>query len=320
MKKLMFLLLVVTLSAACSDDDGCTPGGSGNMELVSPKLFATLPVDNPMTGALSVYPCQQNSSIYFGNYNSNGELTPIHGFYVTQNGSANGGGPVVRLPIGVYNMVYWALPVATTTQYSGPAVVDPAVTIGSDLSTLYYGLRKRENVADTTYYPTYDYALAVGSVDIGKEDLQAALKRKSAAIDVIVQNKDNTAFAENIDSMWVHLGGIAEKINFYTGEPTNVARTVDFPLISSENNMKRISNTVMVFPSTPSPLFQLFIQLNNGTIKVYKQNLAEALTAGSKLTLTLTLNEIMSEENEVGEFTVNDWTEKTETIDVPPIW
>ena len=319
MKKLVLLSLLIPIFSACSDDE-CGSGNVSVLELVSPKLFADLPIDNPMTGALSVYPCLENSSVYFGNYNKDGALSPIQGFYVTQNGFADVGGPAVRLPVGTYNMVYWGLPVVTTPTYDSPAVVDPPVPIGWDLSTLYYGLRKHSTVSDTTYYPTHDYALAVAPVNIGSEDLKAALQRKSSAINVIVQNKDNSAFAANISSMWVHLGGISEKINFYTGEPTNVYRTVEFPLLSSENNTKRISNTVFVFPSSPSPLFQLFIQLNNNQVKVYRQKLSEALVAGSKLTLTLTLNEVMSEENEVGEFTVNDWTENTEAIEVPPLF
>ena len=108
MKKLMLLLFSVALLSSCLDDEECDRDKPVNGGLVTPKLFATLPADNPMTGALSVYPCEEGSSIYYGNYNRNNELSPIHAFYITQNGSASTGNPTVKLPVGVYNMVYWA--------------------------------------------------------------------------------------------------------------------------------------------------------------------------------------------------------------------
>lgn len=316
----MLLLSIPLFFIACLDDEECNPEKNNSGTLIIPELYATLPANDPMTGALSVYPCRENSSIYFGNYNRSGELLAIHAFYITQNGTANSGSSPVRLPIGTYNMVYWGLPQATTPQYVPSAVQDPPVQIGDDLSTLQLKLRKYENINDTTYYPTHDYALAVAPVNIGTEQLHAALKRKSAAIDVIVQNKNNASLAENIDSMWVHLGGIADGINFYTGVPSNIFRTVEFGLEANEDNTKRISKTVMVFPSSPSPLFQLFILLDNQQTKVYKLNLSKTLTAGTKLTLTLTLNEIISEENKVGEFTVDNWTEYSESVVIPPFF
>lgn len=40
------------------------------------------------------------------------------------------------------------------------------------------------------------------------------------------------------------------------------------------------------------------------------------MTANSKLTLTLTLGDIFSEESS-GEFTIDNWNEESQTIDVP---
>lgn len=318
MKHLIVCLFVIPILIACSSEDECNYGKNSS-NLITPKLYVNLAIDNPMTGILTVYPCNANSSIYFGNYNKDGELVVINATYLVKDGYATNGQPSVRLPIGNYNMVYWGIPIATTPQFDFPATREPPITLGADLAALKYELFKYPS--DTTYYPTYDYALGTGVVNIGSEQLTAALKRKTAAIDVIVKNKDNSAFNANIDSMWIYVGGISQAINFYTGDPDySSVRTVKIPLVSTESNTKRISKTAMTFPSVSSPLFQLFIELNNGQIKTYKQNLSSALTAGTHLTLTLTLNEILSEENEIGEFTVNNWTETSEGFDIPPLF
>lgn len=58
------------------------------------------------------------------------------------------------------------------------------------------------------------------------------------------------------------------------------------------------------------------ILLKNGNVKSFKQTLNAPLTANSKLTLTLTLGDIFSEESS-GEFTIDNWNEESQTIDVP---
>ena len=48
------------------------------------------------------------------------------------------------------------------------------------------------------------------------------------------------------------------------------------------------------------------------------QTLNGPLEANSKLTLTLTLGDIFSEESS-GEFTLDNWNEESQTIDVPSL-
>lgn len=88
MKKLMIVMLgLLTLVSACSDNDdegsyGVTSG------LITPKIRArvTDPLNqNPFTGILEVYPCKDETSIYYGNY-INGKLTVFNGYYVISEG------------------------------------------------------------------------------------------------------------------------------------------------------------------------------------------------------------------------------------------
>ena len=76
--------------------------------------------------------------------------------------------------------------------------------------------------------------------------------------------------------------------------------------------------TVMLFPSFGKPEFQMSIILKNGNVKSFKQTLNGPLEANSKLTLTLTLGDIFSEESS-GEFTLDNWNEESQTIDVPSL-
>ena len=116
--------------------------------------------------------------------------------------------------------------------------------------------------------------------------------------------------------MTVHIGGIAEKMNLYTAAVTNQTKTVAFPLVLSTDGTQMSNATVMLFPSSVSPLFQLIVTLKNGTVKTFKQPLSSPLKANTRLTLTLTLAEIFSEE-ETGNFTIDNWQEESETIDIP---
>lgn len=58
------------------------------------------------------------------------------------------------------------------------------------------------------------------------------------------------------------------------------------------------------------------IILKNGTTKNFKQTLNAPMAVNSKLTLTLTLGDIFSEESS-GDFTIDNWNEDSQTIDVP---
>jgi hypothetical protein len=53
-------------------------------------------------------------------------------------------------------------------------------------------------------------------------------------------------------------------------------------------------------------------------VKSFRQALSSPLDANAKLTLTLSLGDIFSEESS-GDFTIDDWNEKNENIDIPII-
>lgn len=96
--------------------------------------------------------------------------------------------------------------------------------------------------------------------------------------------------------MTVRVTNIAGELNFYTGAPQGNPRTVAFPLVRSVDSTQMSNATVMLFPSFGKPEFQMSILLKNGNVKSFKQTLNAPLTANSKLTLTLTLGDIFSEE------------------------
>ena len=305
MKKLMLLTLLSTfIFYSCSDDDSCTTCKEDNGSLVTPDLSVTLSdTQSPMTGVLEAYPCQAGGAIYYGNY-IEGKLTSFPGMYYLQNGEIYGDkNREISLPVGTYNMIYWGTPKYEEPIYSNPVVVDPQITIGGDLSQQYFGLRKVS--ADTTYYPVFDLVYTVKPAHIGTEELK-----------VIVKN--NGILSSSIAGMEVHVGGIAEKLNMYTAAPVNQTKTVSFPLVLSADGTQMSNATVMLFPSSAKPMFKLIIKLKNGNTKVYQQPLNAPLKANNKLTLTLTLGDIFSEETSGG-FTIDNWQEENETIDIPTL-
>lgn len=326
MKKFIFLAAIIF--AGCSSDNQMLPiydgnwnnGGGENDGLISPQVRATVnTTDNPqspMTGVLEVYPCQAGTSIYYGNFMDD-VLTPFPGMYTLKDGNTFGTpNRAISLPVGTYNMIYWGTPKYEEPIYGNPAITDPQLTIGGDLSQQYFGLRR--NLPDTTYYPVYDMVYAVKPANIGTEDLNASMKRQVAGLKVTIKDRNNGILSSSIASVKVHIGGIAEKINMYTAEPLNQTKTVAFPLILSTDGTQMSNATVMLFPSATSPLFQLFITLKNGTVKSSKQTLSAPLKANTRLNLTLTLGDIFSEE-ETGNFTIDNWQEESETIDVPSL-
>ncbi|MDD3040211.1 FimB/Mfa2 family fimbrial subunit [Bacteroides sp.] len=328
MKNIIFMaILTAAIFAGCSSDNPMLPeddcgnvgnSGGNNSGLISPDINATVnSPDNsqsPMTGVLEVYPCQAGTSFYYGNY-INDVLTPFPGFYYLKDGSTfEAPKRALSLPIGTYNMIYWGTPKYEEPIYSNSTVSDPQLTVGGDLSQQYLGLR--QNFPDTTYYPVFDLVYAVKPANIGTEELNAAMKRQVAGLKVIVKNKNNGILSSSIASMKVHIGGIAEKINLYTAAVTNQTKTVAFPLVLSIDGTQMSNATVMLFPSSISPLFQLIVTLKNGTVKIFKQPLSSPLKANTRLTLTLTLSEIFSEED-AGNFTIDNWQEESETIDIP---
>lgn len=317
MKRLFFLsALVIFAFTGCSNDDLTVNNGGGEDDLVTPEVEVAINSQGPMTGTLEIFPCTVNSSIYYGNYFNN-KQSSLPGLYVLKDGAVSGN-PVrpVSLPVGAYDMLYWATTQVGEMITSNPAVDGPTLILGGDLSQQYFTLE--ESPSDTTYLPTVDLAYAVVPTYIGTDKLSAVLKRQTAGMQVVVKNSNNTALDSSIDSMSVRIGGIAEKLNMYTAAPVNQTKTVAFPLTLSADGMQMSNVPVMLFPSAENPLFQLMITLKNGTVKTFKQALSNSLKTNTQLTLTLTIGDLFSEED-TGGFTIDSWEAESENIDIPSI-
>lgn len=319
MKKLIALMTVAAIVASCSDDDNCN-GTDNNQHLVTPALemsVNTTSGQSPLTGILTVAPCEAGSSIYYGNY-VNDKLTPLDGYYKVKDGTIFDAptNRVISLPTGTYNMLYWGTPQYKEPVYAYPAVREAALTIGGDLSQQALTLVKI--AADTIYHPVFDLVFAVQPVQIGTESLKASLSRTVAGLKVIVKDKDNGVLSSSIDSMAVRVTNIYSGLNYYTGKPQGTPHTIAFPLVRSTDGTQMSNATVMLFPSAGKPEFQLSIILKNGAVKSFKQTLTAPLTANTKLNLTLTLGDIFSDQTS-GDFNVDNWKEENENIDVPII-
>ena len=270
-----------------------------------------------MTGILEIYPCEKGGAIYYGNY-VNKQLTVFNGFYPIEEGHVyNGYNRKLTLPNDTYNMVYWGTPVYEDPMYSSPAIQIPGITLGADMSKLYMSLRK--NVEDDTYSPVYDLVYAVEETDIGMEDLSASLRRVVAGLKVVVTTKDEGAFSPIIDKMEVCIGGIAEKLNYYTAVPENMTKTVKFELVPSGDGTQMTNGTVMLFPSRENPLLELRVTLKDGSVHTVSQNISTTLTADTRLTLNIVIGDIFVG-GESGDFTIEDWNEASETIEFPIIY
>ena len=323
MRKILFgataLLLVPALSACCDDNKTTDePAQPEAVQLITPNVSARIadPLNqNPFTGILEIYPCYAETSTYYGNY-INSKKTVFNGYYTIIDGHIYGEyNRPLQLPVGTYNMVYWGTPKYDDPIYNTPAINEPGITQDADLSTLYFRLRAN---TDGTYMPVYDLVHAVKPANVGQEDLQAALTRVTAGIRIIAKMQDNSEFNPSITNIQARIGGIAEKMNFYTAEVENTTKVVKFDLERSDDNTIMSNATVMLFPSFGKPEFQMSIILKNGNVKSFKQTLNGPLEANSKLTLTLTLGDIFSEESS-GEFTLDNWNEESQTIDVPSL-
>ncbi len=309
-------LLILILVTACSDERNCD--FLPKQELITPQLRVMVadPLSsNPFTGILEVYPCNEESSIYYGNY-VNGKLTVFNGYYTVLKGHISGEyDREIKLPIGSYNMVYWGTPKYNEPIYNSPAISHPGLTSGADLSKLYFSLRSNN---DGTYMPVYDLVHAIKETEIGKEDLQASLNRVGAALKIIVKKKDGSAFSSDVTSMQAHIGSIAEKLNFYTAEPENMSKTVKFDLTRSEDGTTMSNATVMLFPSAENPLLKIFITLQDGSVHEVSKVLNSTLAANTKFTLNISIGKILSGAD-TGDFTIENWNEEGESIDFPII-
>ena len=318
MRKVTLAILLLVALASCSKDE---PEQLPGDDLVSPSLSAYVRnmegARNPMTGILEIYPCEKGGAIYYGNY-VNKQLTVFNGFYPIEEGHVyEGYNRKLSLPDGTYNVVYWGTPVYEDPMYSSPAIQTPGITLGADMSKLYMSLRK--NAEDDTYSPVYDLVYAVEETDIGIEDLSASLRRVVAGVKVVVTTKDKGAFSPIIDKMEVCIGGIAEKLNYYTAIPENMTKTVKFELVPSGDGTQMTNGTVMLFPSGENPSLELRVTLKDGSVHMVSQNISTTLTADTRLTLNIVIGDIFVG-GESGDFTIEDWKEATETIEFPIIY
>ena len=271
--------------------------------------------DAPFTGILEIFPCRTGGSDYFGNY-INGKLTIFNGYYTIVQGDVYGNNNrELHLPIGPYNMVYWGTPKYEEPIHNSPEINSPGIVKGANLADMYFSLRP---YGDGTYKPVYDLVHAVQETRIGSEELHTGLIRVSAGLIVNLRQKDNAVFNSNVKSVKVQIGGIAEKLNFYTAEPVNQTKTVRFDLSRSEDNTTMSNATVMLFPSAPNPTLELYITLADNSIHKLTQTLNSSLSANTLLTLNVVIGEILPEGNP-GDFTITDWNEESETIEFPTV-
>lgn len=301
------MLAILTLfMIGCSKDDS-TDSPSPKLETIK---FMAMQSDKAFSGALEIFPCTENTTHYVGNYNHN-TVSVINPSCLVSKGSITNWGYQLFLPIGTYNMIYWGI--ANTTSYSASRSKAPAIRLGNDMSTLYWSLV--QNSDKTTYMPVWDQVMAVQDVHVGDSDISVNLMRKVAGLNVVIKNSDGTAFDPAITSFEVLVGGIAEKINVATGLPENQTKTVRILLTANSTRTIASNVTAMLYPSSASPDITINIKLGNGQSKTYTTKLKNAFEANSMQTITVLTSDIMGS-TESG-FTIDDWNETSQTIDIP---
>lgn len=322
MNKLVFsTLLIAALLSGCSKDDDCRC--VTNDDLISPEL-AEMTVSSggattAFTGVLMVYPCLDDSSLYYGNYTNTGSLRPYNAIYSIKDGSVYDASIPVRLPLGDYTFLYWALSRNSQTDsvYDAANITEPGLRLGADLSELYMTMKKG-NYQDTTYMPVFDFMHAVSPIKVGTDKMKATLRHASAGLKVILTNKNGDKMNSSIASARILIGNIAYRLDYFTAEPSDFTKTVAFPLDMSADSLSMSTNsTVMVFPSSAKPPLTILLTLKNGQVKHFQKPLANVLTAGNRLNLDITLGDLYSEETSSDGFEVVNWTESSETIDFP---
>lgn len=317
MKKL-FLLAALAIFAVACDDDSAPDGGEETTELIAPALYmdvVTSDGNKPFTGVLSIAPCVEGTSVYYGNY-VNSKLSPIYGYYFVEDGELydSDSNRALYLPVGNYEMVYWGTPKYEEPIYAYPAVREPAYSIGGDIAQQDFTLLKMSD--SDAYYPTYDLVFACHSVKVGTEDLDTALKRVVAGLKIILKDKDGQVLSTEIANVEVRVTNIYEKLNAYTAEPHGDPCTVAFPLVRSTDGLQMSNGIVMLFPSVGIPELQFTVTLSDGRVKNFSRQLKQPLEGNNKLTLTVAIGDILEEETS-GTITVEDWNESNDEIDVP---
>lgn len=313
------MMLIPAAFWSCSNDDDNKTDVDPS-KLVTPEFASvSLSTQSPFSGILMVAPAEGDGSIYYGNYDAAGKLSPIHALYTINRGAISHSNIPVRLPVGSYNLVYWGLPVNTgaDSTYSLVAVREPAYIIGNDMKQMEYTLYAYGN-PDTTYYPVYDYCYAVEPIKIGTEKMSTVLTRVTAGLRVTLRDKNGGALNPAIAGARILIGSIASSLNYYTADASGFTKTISFPLDKSADGTQMSANsTVMLFPSGPNPELTIVLTLTNGKTKIYRQPLDNTLSAGTRLTLTASIGEIYVEETTSNGFEVTNWKEITENINIP---
>lgn len=323
MKKLILLLMFLPAAFwSCSNDDDDDKKGVDPSKLITPEFASvSLSSQSPFSGILMVAPAQGDGSIYYGNYNTAGKLSPMHALYTLTTGTIVHSNIPLRLPAGAYNLVYWGVPVNTAADstYSLVAANEPAYIIGNDMKQMKYTLRPYSK-PDTTYYPVFDYVHSVEPLQVGTEKMSTVLTRVTAGLRVTLQDKDGGALNPVIAGARIQVGSIASTLNYYTAEASDFTKTISFPLDKSADGTRMSANsTVMLFPSGPNPELTILLTLTDGKTKVYRQPLDNTLSAGTRLTLTASIGEIFVEETTSNGFEVTNWKEISENINIPSI-
>lgn len=286
----------------------------GNNSLVMPKLEFSQS-DNPYNGLLAIYPCEDGSSIYFGNYKDD-QLSRIYANYVVAQGNITQSNPPLILPAGNYYLLYWGISKSIAEPYDSPSVIESPIALGVDTKQL--SLTLRANANDTTFMPTFDYVFNARSTQIGDQGLSVPLRRVVAGLTINIRRDNSKSLDASIKSIDILVSNIAGKLALYDAKPSDYSRTVAFALTIASDRMSASNKMVTVFPSDVKPAFAIVATLNNGQQKIYRTTLNNVLKAGSNVTISVDMGEILVESSGNG-FTVSGWNEQSETITTGPI-
>lgn len=312
MKKYLFIALLILPIVACKQQDDKY---NYNPETLETVKFIALQSNKGFSGALELFPCKQGTTNYIGNYITPTTVSVINPSCLLTDGRITNWGYKLLLPLGNYNILYWGI--SRSSAYSQSRVRAPGLTAGVDLSSLYWSLV--QNSDKRTYMPVWDQVMVAQSIQIGGASVDDVnLERKVAGLNVIIKNTSGNAFDTSITAFEVLVAGIAEKINFATGIPENLTKTVKFTLSIDENRLMASNLTAMLYPSAASPAITINVKLANGQTKSYTTNLTNAFEANTAQTITILTADILSTDPS-STFSVESWKESSQTITIPNI-
>lgn len=276
--------------------------------------FAAFESNNAFSGSLELFPCADTTFEYVGNYYHNA-VTAINPSCVVSKGGISAWGYPLLLPLGTYNMIYWGI--SSTASYSASRAMPAPLRLGTNMADAYWSMALSKD--KKTYMPVWDQVMAVQSVRMGTSGISVNLNRMVAGVKVVIKNSNSTPFDPSIVSFEVLIGGIAEKINYTTGEPMNQSKTVRFALAIDPTRTVASNATAMLYPSAESPSIEIIVKLANGQSRTYNTNLKNAFQANTSQTVTILTGDILASDPAGSTFTVEGWNEESETISLPII-